>query len=72
MEEDPRFLSEQLITYIGNKRALLPLIGRGVHAVLQRSGKKKLRIWDALPVLLYSLATTAVAVVCFLVQMKKQ
>lgn len=47
MEEDPRFLSEQLITYIGNKRALLPLIGRGVHAVLQRSGKKKLRIWDA-------------------------
>ncbi len=47
MEEDPRFLTEQLITYIGNKRALLPLIGRGVNAVLQRTGKQKLRVWDA-------------------------
>ncbi len=47
MKEDPRFLSEQLITYIGNKRALLPLIERGVHAVIQRTGLKKLRIFDA-------------------------
>lgn len=47
MEEDPRFLTEQLITYIGNKRALLPLIGRGVCEVLQRTDKQKLRILDA-------------------------
>lgn len=47
MKEDPRFLSEQLITYIGNKRALLPLIGRGVRAVIQRTGLKKLRVFDA-------------------------
>ena len=47
MQEDPRFLSEQLITYIGNKRALLPLIGRGIEAVLQRTGSDKLRIFDA-------------------------
>lgn len=47
MEEDPRFLSEQLITYIGNKRSLLPLIGQGVQAVLKRHGNKKLRIFDA-------------------------
>lgn len=47
MEENPRFLSEQLITYIGNKRALLPMIGRGAEAVKQRLGNKKLRIFDA-------------------------
>ncbi len=47
MKEDPRFLSEQLITYLGNKRALLPLIGRGVKTVMQRTGQKKLRIFDA-------------------------
>ena len=47
MKEDPGFLSQQLITYIGNKRALLPLIERGVRAVIQRIGRKKLRIFDA-------------------------
>lgn len=47
MEEDPRFLSEQLITYIGNKRGLLSLIGRGVQAVQQRIGARKLRVFDA-------------------------
>ncbi|MDO4750973.1 MAG: DNA adenine methylase [Akkermansia sp.] len=46
-EEDPRFLTEQLITYIGNKRTLLPLIGRGVAAVQQLLGKQKLRVFDA-------------------------
>ena len=34
--EDPRYLSEQLITYIGNKRALLPLIGRGLEFAVER------------------------------------
>ncbi len=47
MEEDPRFLSEQLITYIGNKRSLLPMIGTAVQNILQKTGKTKLRIFDA-------------------------
>lgn len=47
MEEDPRFLSEQLITYIGNKRTLLPMIGKGVAKVCRRLSKKQLRIFDA-------------------------
>src|SRR3954471_16047248 len=44
--EDPRFLQEQIITYIGNKRSLLPFIGRGVEAVKERLGKRALRIAD--------------------------
>lgn len=47
MEEDPRFLSEQLITYIGNKRGLLSLIGKGIQAVKTRIGTRKLRVFDA-------------------------
>lgn len=47
MEEDPRFLSEQLITYIGNKRSLLPMIGTAVQDILKKTGKTKLRIFDA-------------------------
>ena len=47
MEEDPRFLSEQLITYIGNKRGLLSLIGKGIHTVQQRLGTRKLKAFDA-------------------------
>ena len=45
--EDPRYLQEQLITYIGNKRALLPFIGRGVDEVKRRLGKRRLRMLDA-------------------------
>lgn len=41
-EEDARFLSEQIITYIGNKRSLLEFIGRGLDIVQERLGKKKL------------------------------
>src|SRR5215207_9535107 len=44
--EDPRFLQEQIITYIGNKRALLPFIGRGIDAVKRRLGKRRLRVID--------------------------
>src|SRR5687768_3142522 len=44
--EDPRFLQEQIITYIGNKRALLPFIGRGVEEVKRRLGKSRLRVLD--------------------------
>ena len=45
--EDPKYLSEQLITYIGNKRALLKQIGKAVMCVKQRTGKQYLRVFDA-------------------------
>jgi len=41
-QENARFLSEQIITYIGNKRALLDFIGKGLSIVGKRLGKKKL------------------------------
>ena len=41
-EENPEFLSEQIITYIGNKRALIDFIGKGLNIVHERLGKKKL------------------------------
>ena len=44
--EDPRFLQEQIITYIGNKRALLPAIERGVQTVRDRLARPQLRIAD--------------------------
>jgi adenine-specific DNA-methyltransferase len=40
--EDRRYLQQQLITCIGNKRSLLPLIGRGVEVVRQRVGRDRL------------------------------
>lgn len=45
--EDPRYLSHQLITYIGNKRALLGHIGMAVNRVKRRLGKDRLRVFDA-------------------------
>ncbi|MDO4221017.1 MAG: DNA adenine methylase [Akkermansia sp.] len=45
--EDPAYLTEQIITYLGNKRALLNLIGAGVRQVLQRTGKTRLACMDA-------------------------
>lgn len=45
--EDPRYLSTQLITYIGNKRALLGHIGMALERVRLRTGKEKLRVFDA-------------------------
>lgn len=47
MAEDPGYLSRQLITYIGNKRALLGHIGTAVQRVKRRLGKDRLRILDA-------------------------
>ena len=44
--ENPRFLSEQIITYIGNKRTLLPFIGRGLDIAKRRLSKNKLRLLD--------------------------
>ena len=45
--EDPDYLSRQLITYIGNKRALLGQVANAVEQVKQRLGKTKLRVLDA-------------------------
>jgi adenine-specific DNA-methyltransferase len=44
--ENPAFLREQLITYIGNKRLLLPFIGQAVEKVLAKTHKRKLSTLD--------------------------
>jgi adenine-specific DNA-methyltransferase len=44
--ERPEYLTEQLITCIGNKRALLPFIGRGVDHARAALGKERLRFLD--------------------------
>ncbi|GGL95080.1 restriction endonuclease subunit M [Deinococcus aerolatus] len=46
IEEDPRFLERQIITYIGNKRSLLPFIGKGINQVRQELNKDKIRFLD--------------------------
>ena len=44
--ENPEFLQNQLITYIGNKRALLDFIGSGVREVQKRLRREKLSCLD--------------------------
>lgn len=46
LSENPEFLQNQLITYIGNKRALLDFIGTGLSEVQARLGKKQLTCLD--------------------------
>ena len=46
MIENESFLTEQLITYIGNKRTLLDFIGESVNLVKNRLGKDKLDLLD--------------------------
>jgi D12 class N6 adenine-specific DNA methyltransferase len=45
--EESAYLSQQLVTYIGNKRAMLGPIEEAIKAVQQRTGRTKLRILDA-------------------------
>ena len=45
--ENIDYLSNQLITYIGNKRSLLGHIGRAVVQVKKQIGKSHLRVFDA-------------------------
>ena len=45
--ENEAYLSQQLITYIGNKRSLLPFIGEALGKVKKRLGREKLKILDA-------------------------
>jgi adenine-specific DNA-methyltransferase len=44
--ENEAFLTRQLITYLGNKRALLEFIGGAVRLVRERLGKNKLAMFD--------------------------
>jgi adenine-specific DNA-methyltransferase len=44
--EDPKYLTEQLITYIGNKRSLVPFISEAVEHVKERLSKKKISCLD--------------------------
>lgn len=46
-EESANYLQEQVITYIGTKRHLLPFIGQGLQEVQRRLGRTKLRCFDA-------------------------
>jgi len=45
--EKKEYLTQQLITYIGNKRALLDFIGEGIGRVQKKLGRKKLITFDA-------------------------
>ena len=47
LAEDPDYLSRQLVTYIGNKRALLGNIGLALERVKSRLDRRKLRALDA-------------------------
>jgi adenine-specific DNA-methyltransferase len=44
--ENPLYLEKDLITYIGNKRGLLPFIGQGVNIVKSKLNKDKLIFLD--------------------------
>jgi adenine-specific DNA-methyltransferase len=46
LHEKREFLAQQLITYIGNKRALLDFIGDGIRKVQKRLHKDKLKMFD--------------------------
>lgn len=46
LSENPDFLQSQLITYIGNKRALLPFIQQGIETVQNKLHKEKLNCID--------------------------
>ena len=45
-DENPRFLTEQIITYIGNKRSLLSFLDIAVHQVQSELNQTKLDIAD--------------------------
>ena len=45
--ENPPYLQEQIITYLGNKRRLLDFIGKAVSKVRSRLGGRKMRCFDA-------------------------
>ena len=44
--EKKEYLTQQLITYLGNKRSLLGFIGRGINKVQKRLHKEKIKMFD--------------------------
>lgn len=44
--ENPRYLTEQIITYIGNKRSLLPFISESISHVKREISKEKISCLD--------------------------
>lgn len=46
IEENPEYLSQQVITYIGNKRSLLSFIGKGIEIAKKKLKKEKLKTFD--------------------------
>lgn len=46
LEENPAFLKEQILTYLGNKRSFLHLIGREVDRVRTRLGRERISCVD--------------------------
>lgn len=46
MTENSAYLSQQLITYLGNKRKLLPYLGQGMERVQARLGGRRLDVAD--------------------------
>jgi adenine-specific DNA-methyltransferase len=44
--EHPDYLSKQLLTYLGNKRALLPLIAKGMEQVRSTLGGERFTFLD--------------------------
>jgi adenine-specific DNA-methyltransferase len=46
LKENEDYLNKQIITYIGNKRSLLPFINSGLNKVLARLNKNKIKTFD--------------------------
>ncbi|MDR2102937.1 MAG: DNA adenine methylase [Treponema sp.] len=46
IEEKREYLSKQIITYLGNKRNLLPFIGSGLNKILDKLNQSKIKIFD--------------------------
>jgi len=46
-DESSDYLTTQLLTYLGNKRALLPFLGAGVEIAKKSLGKERLTFFDA-------------------------
>ena len=46
VREKEEYLTRQLITYIGNKRALLGFIGNGIRKVQKKLNKNKIKTFD--------------------------
>ena len=46
ISEAPEYLSEQILTYLGNKRQLLTFIGDAIQVVQDRLGREKLTMFD--------------------------